>query len=358
MKYDVFISFSEEDIEKAQYIKQVLEKNGFRCFFAPDLAARGEDYASEALDAIYNCSVFLLILSDSAQNSKWVKRELNQALDSDKKVFPFIVEDFELNKEFNFMLAQTQRVNAFYEKDAALSQLVRDIGEAVNGVLPEPRKKPRVLPFIIVAVVIAAAALVFVTAMPKTSQQTENADEAVTAESETAGEGTAAPAAAITGETGDCVYLYEPDAETMTISGNGSMADYTNLSDPQPWLDLSKRIKHVVIEDGVTNVGDGAFKNCTNLEDATLPSGVTSIGIDAFYLCRSLKTVNIPDTVTAIGYAAFAGCSELETLRVPSSVTEFGKDVFQKCPQLTVICEQDSAAYAYAVQNDIAYSTE
>lgn len=362
MKYDVFISFGEQDAETARHIKQVLEKNGISCFFAPDLAARGEDYATEALEAIDNCDVFLLILSNSAQNSKWVKRELSRALDSDKRIFPFIVEDFELNKEFNFMLAQTQRVSAFLQKDEALSQLVQQIKEAVGGTEPAPRQKSRrILPLIIAAAVIAAAVLIFVLTLPKNDDPAVPQSEKVIMiqpSTENAGEDKAAATAGFTGETGACVFRFDADTDTMYLSGEGSMADYTNQSEPQPWKDLNKRIKHVVIEEGVTNVGDGAFKNCLTLEDVTLPSGVTSIGIDAFYLCRNLNSVNIPDTVTAIGEAAFAGCSRLETLRIPVSVAEFGKDVFYRCGQLTVICAQDSAAYDYAVQNNIAYQVE
>ncbi len=64
----------------------------------------------------------------------------------------------------------------------------------------------------------------------------------------------------------------------------------------------------VRIPDGVTKIGDNAFKNCSSLADVTIPDSVTSIGYNAFYKCESLTRVEIPDGLTSVGFNAFSGC--------------------------------------------------
>ena len=337
---NVFISFGERDIEKARYIRQVLENNGISCFFSPDHTADKEEYASLILDAIKSCEVFLLILSSNAQNSNQVKRELEKALEYDKTIFPFTVEDFELNREFNFMLAQTQRVNAFLKKDEAISRLVSEIKEELDQNKRERRRK-RVKRLLVTGAVIAAAAaavLMIVFLLPRLSFPIDDSSEEHAAETavsaESAAEETALTTVEVSGETGDCIYRYDADKKTLIISGSGKMADYTKLTEVQPWSELLRELEYVVIEDGVTNVGNGAFKHCTQLKEVRLPSGVTSIGVDAFYLCRQLQSINIPDTVKEIKEYAFAGCTSLETVTNISIQRFMADGLFENCSSL------------------------
>ena len=67
---------------------------------------------------------------------------------------------------------------------------------------------------------------------------------------------------------------------------------------------------------GLTNIGNGAFDNCTGLTSVTIPTGVTSIGSHAFYCCRSLTSVTIPNSVTSIGSDVFSVCSSLSSIIV------------------------------------------
>ncbi|NBI88924.1 leucine-rich repeat domain-containing protein, partial [Lachnospiraceae bacterium] len=60
---------------------------------------------------------------------------------------------------------------------------------------------------------------------------------------------------------------------------------------------------------------NGAFENCSSLENITIPNTVTSIGDSAFYNCTSLANVTIPDSVTNIGRNAFSGTKWLEDRR-------------------------------------------
>ena len=55
----------------------------------------------------------------------------------------------------------------------------------------------------------------------------------------------------------------------------------------------------------------GVFEGRRRLKEVVLPDGLTAIGARAFYGCNSLERINFPSTLTAIGYGAFAGCTPL-----------------------------------------------
>ena len=93
----------------------------------------------------------------------------------------------------------------------------------------------------------------------------------------------------------------------------------------------------VVIADSVTKIGYGAFDRCPDLESVTIGKGVTEIGTDAFGECKNLTSVNIPDGVTSIGSFAFRGCQKLTSLTIPDSVTTIGTDAFHNCIGLTEV---------------------
>jgi hypothetical protein len=93
-------------------------------------------------------------------------------------------------------------------------------------------------------------------------------------------------------------------------------------------------IDRVVIEDGVTNIGNGAFNNCGSLISVTIPDSVVSIGDEAFDFCRSLLYVTIPDGVETIGNGAFWNCESLWIVEIPNSVKTLGGWVFRDCVSL------------------------
>ncbi|MBO5312973.1 MAG: leucine-rich repeat domain-containing protein [Clostridia bacterium] len=87
----------------------------------------------------------------------------------------------------------------------------------------------------------------------------------------------------------------------------------------------------------VTNIGEYAFDQCTNLTNITIPNSVTSIRRGAFVGCENLTSVTISDSVTSIGYAAFFGCDSLTSITIPNSVTSIGGSAFWSCDSLTSI---------------------
>ena len=99
-------------------------------------------------------------------------------------------------------------------------------------------------------------------------------------------------------------------------------------------------VTDVVIPQGVTHIGEEAFKGCTNLTSVTIPEGVTDIGAQAFMDCKNLTSITIPEGVTSIGEEAFGECKSLTGVTIPESVTSIGFYAFWGCKSLTSVVIQ------------------
>lgn len=93
----------------------------------------------------------------------------------------------------------------------------------------------------------------------------------------------------------------------------------------------------VVIPNGVTSIGNGAFKECNDITSVIIPEGVTTIEGSAFFFCHNLKKIEIPDSVQNIGWGAFNSCSSLENVTIPEGVTTIEADTFCDCSSLKSI---------------------
>ena len=129
-----------------------------------------------------------------------------------------------------------------------------------------------------------------------------------------------------TGGESSVTWAYDSVTTTLTISGSGAMADYKG--DDMPWKNNKSAIKKVVIENGVTTIGEFAFYYCGFLTSVTIPKSVTSIGASAFEECSKLNSVEIPEGVITIGEKAFYSCSYLSYVKIPESVTSIGTAAF------------------------------
>ena len=149
--------------------------------------------------------------------------------------------------------------------------------------------------------------------------------------------------AASSGTCGDKLTWSLSDDGTLTISGTGKMKDYGDNygMSVAPWYVGSSQVKTVIIEDGVTSIGDRAFDGCTKLTRVVIPDSVTSIGYSSFRGCYSLPSVAIPDSVTSIGDSAFAYCKVLTGITLSGSVTSIGSCAFQSCDSLTSVTMQN-----------------
>ncbi len=127
-------------------------------------------------------------------------------------------------------------------------------------------------------------------------------------------------------------WSFDENTGTLTISGTGAMDDYGYNN--RPWEDFKDEIENVVINDGVTTVGIGAFELCVNVKSITIPESVTTIGGWAFSNCDHVAKLVIPEGIQEIGDGAFYHCDYLDTVVVPGSVAVFGDGIFADCKRL------------------------
>ena len=172
-----------------------------------------------------------------------------------------------------------------------------------------------------------------------------------------------------TGTCGDSATYSLDDAGNLTISGNGAISDYVDGKTP---FANSVPIKKVIIEEGITHIGNYAFSSCHDIQSIELPESLTGIGEYVFENCTSLTSIIIPDSVTSIGQYAFSGtavksvvipesvvtldtnslfmgCKKLESVVLPQSVTAIYSNAFKECVMLKEVDIPDSVT---AIQND------
>lgn len=154
----------------------------------------------------------------------------------------------------------------------------------------------------------------------------------------------------------------EYDGTTITVKAkpgtNGMMSDYTSSSHPA-WISnttISNSVTRVVIEEGVTRIGNEAFKGMTNMAEVSLPKGTAVIGINAFNKCMKLSTVNVlgnitstpssfqPGTITQVNIAEgvtelgnylMYGQINLVNITLPSTLKKIGSNTFYNCIKLS-----------------------
>ena len=151
---------------------------------------------------------------------------------------------------------------------------------------------------------------------------------------------------------------------TLTIHGEGAMQsfDADDTAWHTPWTSIKENITSIVVEEGITEIGDYSFSNCVNLTGSLpLHEGITYIGIEAFRNCSNLSgpltipqkvkkiiwgafqncsglsgSLIIPENVTMIEPYAFAGCKGLDgSLTLPEGITTIEQCVFEGCSGLT-----------------------
>ena len=131
---------------------------------------------------------------------------------------------------------------------------------------------------------------------------------------------------------------------TLTVSGRGAIPDFEDKSQktmdrvPTPWYSLRGGIGRIVLEEGITAVGDHAFADLTQVRDVSLPQSLRSIGTDVFRGC-AVTEVTLPAGLTELG--GFRGCGKLTSINVPETVESVGVRAFEDCGSLRALSLPD-----------------
>ena len=167
------------------------------------------------------------------------------------------------------------------------------------------------------------------------TEETEMTDESEYALADVVDSGTCGNNAtwALTGEENDL---------TLTISGSGSIYGYRGL---RPWSSKIGEIKKLVVEEGITEVGEGALSGFPNLTDVSLPGSLTIIRIGGFAGCNALESITLPEGMKIIEDYGFKGCDNLTSITIPASLTDIDYDAFVDCDKLHKIYISDLAAW-------------
>lgn len=94
---------------------------------------------------------------------------------------------------------------------------------------------------------------------------------------------------------GSVTWSYDADTTTLTISGSGAMANYSSSRGTPPWKSYSDMTK-VVINEGVTQIGNYSFYNLSKIVSVTLPSSVLTIGKYSMSKLSGNPTITIKAT--------------------------------------------------------------
>lgn len=146
--------------------------------------------------------------------------------------------------------------------------------------------------------------------------------------------------AAASGDCGENLTWTLSDSGSLSISGNGRMKDFYEDSYLPPWDEYSDSITRVVVGNGVTSIGDGAFFAYSNLQSVTLPDTLTCIG-DFTFSGSPIKSIDIPDSVTELGEGVFQGCTELQTVNLSDKLTSVNNYTFSGCSNLKAVVIPD-----------------
>lgn len=130
-------------------------------------------------------------------------------------------------------------------------------------------------------------------------------------------------------------YIVPSGTKTITENGTHDVTAYASVNvnvttggggDINAFIDRS--ITEVNIPEGVTKIGDFAFRSCTKLTSVTLPSTLKTIGSSAFYSTK-ITTLDVPNGVTTINSNAYTSCTSLTTVFLPDTVTKLDTQCFR-----------------------------
>ena len=138
------------------------------------------------------------------------------------------------------------------------------------------------------------------------------------------------PMVVLANENGTCgefaTYHFDEQNNTLTISGYGEMYKYDSAEDV-PWQSYRDKIYNIVVESGITSIGDYAFAYCSEVNSVSVPSSLTKIERYAFANCKGLSQLTIPPYIEYIEANAFY-YSDIVNVYIPKSCLYIGDNAF------------------------------
>lgn len=113
----------------------------------------------------------------------------------------------------------------------------------------------------------------------------------------------------------------------------------------------------VIMPNGLTSIGEGAFMDCGSLESVTIPETVSEVQRAAFASCSALTSIVLPESVSTVMEEAFTGCGSLSSLTVSNVALEYDRwGLIEGAEPLntTITCPSGSAIETWANENGFA----
>lgn len=131
---------------------------------------------------------------------------------------------------------------------------------------------------------------------------------------------------------------------TLTIYGNGAMKDYEYWygDNYSPWHEYRDKFQKVVVQYGVTNIGQCAFLMNEELTSIKMPGSITKIGWKSFEGCTGLTSIDLPRSVRTIEAYAFRDCDNLISINIPNGITDIETMTFHSCDNLKSVTLPDT----------------
>jgi len=129
--YDIFISYSTVNTEEAEKICYELEKEDYKCWYAPRDILPSQAYPEQIIQGIKEAKYFVLLHSKNSTVSRYVVREVTKALSLEKIIVPILLDNASLSENMEFILETCQWIDAsnvaFEEKIEELKDILEKL---------------------------------------------------------------------------------------------------------------------------------------------------------------------------------------------------------------------------------------
>lgn len=316
-----FISYSTKNQAAADSIRELLKRKGIATWMAPGDIPAGSKYAQVINRAVKECSCFVLVLTEDAQNSVWVAKEVERAINYRRPIIPVQLEDVTLNDEFELYISSDQLVaiRKIDEDSEEVQRLLAGI-TSYTGVADPPspacsgESEPTLEP----------AAVPQISPCPEVRQELgkPNGNQEVIAR-EAAQKSPPKP-----------VHTSKPKAK----KANPVQYCYFGAKKAQK---LFSKLPDIIELPSNTDIV------LTNSFAPVVPEGGAVV-----------SELIVPEGVQELQSQAFAQLGIRRRLALPATLKQIGEDAFILGPDAYVDCELGSAAYAYCKERGIRTSAD